>query len=161
MNSSAIRICVACWTILGVWSGTAMAAVSLEEIAGIRGKSVLREDTDLSAIDTFVEEQFAMMIPSVPRPLPPVPASQKQIEFLIELGENANSLSGISRDEASRLIDAHLTEKRSKIPPSARQIRFLEELGATEREIRQVRNAAQASDLIDYYLELQWDSSDA
>ena len=62
MNSIVMRICAALCAIFGSLAGTAMAAVTLEEIANIRSKSVLREDTDMSTIDAFIEEQFAVMM---------------------------------------------------------------------------------------------------
>lgn len=77
------------------------------------------------------------------------PATEKQLEVLREMGAAEGRLAGMTRDNASRLIQALRQRRLESDPPTEKQLDYLRKLGASATQLRAVTNKAEASALIE------------
>lgn len=90
-----------------------------------------------------VEEEEA------PEPQEPLPATDRQLDYLRVLGANESRIRNLTREEAVVLIDQLKSERRDNEPPTEEQLDYLRRLGMTSKEIVKVQSKSEASYLID------------
>jgi hypothetical protein len=77
------------------------------------------------------------------------PATEKQLEVLRDMGALEARLAGITKDNASRLIQALRQRRLESDPPTGKQLDYLRKLGASESQIRAINSKAEAATLIE------------
>ena len=95
------------------------------------------------------EPQRASKIGEAPAPDPAKPATEKQLDFLRDLGARADALEGLDREDASAAIDAMKTARRNSEPATEKQVAYLARLGATKAQIARAQSKEAASQLIE------------
>ena len=80
---------------------------------------------------------------------PPAPATQRQQQYLKELGASDGRIAGLDREQASDLIDGLKAQRGGALPPTPKQLAYLERLGATREQIAGIDSQASASQLIE------------